>query len=172
MKNALTFFFLLLFITNYAQDDSWVPFPLETGVWTNFTYQVGNGENSFPDISYHYSTLGDTLIDETIYFKLVVNSDSVSHYVSRSPQVDVYAGAIRQEDKQVLFIPKGSVEIDTLYDFNIEVGDVVYRYIEEENNNCDANEPERCPVTQLFRIDTVSWSDGSTRLAYRFKILA
>jgi len=172
MKNVLTSLFLLFTISNYAQNDNWIPFSLETGIWTNFTYQVGNGENSFPDVSYHYSTLGDTLIDETIYFKLVVNSDSVSWYDPRSPQINVYVGAIRQEDRRVFFIPKDSVAVDTLYDFNIEVGDTTYHYIEEEGNNCDPDYPESCSISQLIRLDTLTWSDGTTRLAYRFRIFA
>ncbi|MEN0051340.1 MAG: T9SS type A sorting domain-containing protein [Bacteroidota bacterium] len=172
MKNALTLLFLLSTFFGFTQNDNWIPFPLETGVWTNFRYQVGNGENALPDISYHYSTLGDTLIEGTTYFKLVVNSDSVSWYDPRSPQVDVYIGAIRQEDRRVFFIPKDSNTIDTLYDFNIKVGEINYRYIEEESNNCDPEHPEYCPVSQLTRIDTLNWSDGTTRLAYRFRVFS
>lgn len=172
MKNVLTLSFLFFLICSYAQNNNWISFPLETGLWTNFTYQIGNGENAFPDVSYHYSTLGDTLIDETNYFKLVVNSDSVSWYNPRPPQVDVYVGAIREEDRRVLFIPKDSITIDTLYDFNIEVGDTTYRYLEEENNNCDPDHSELCSASRLLRIDTLSWSDGTTRLAYRFSIFS
>ncbi|MEM8526381.1 MAG: T9SS type A sorting domain-containing protein [Bacteroidota bacterium] len=173
MKNALLLFFLLSTLSSFAQNDDWISFPLETGIWTNFTHQVGDGENSFPDVSYHYSILGDTIIEEKIYFKLIVNSDSVSWYNPRSPQVNVYVGAIRQEDRRVFFIPKNSIAVDTLYDFNIEVGDTTYRYAEEENNNCDPDLPSQyCSVSQLIRIDTLAWSDGTARRAYRFRIFA
>ncbi len=171
MKKILCLLFLFPYKFSIAQTD-YIPFPLETGSWTNFEYQVGDGANVTPDVSYHYSTLGDTIIEALSYHKLVVNSDAINWHISRNQQVNVYVGAIREEERRVFFIPKDSILADTLYDFNIPIGTVWHNYAESENNNCADELENRCPYSKLLRVDRLNWVDGTVRRAYRFQILS
>lgn len=110
MRSNFTFILLFLPMVIFAQ---YVPLPENNATWeeayVNFAGQL---------IPTFTTICGDTLIDGTLYSKVyggnIENDQSASNIY--------YAGAIRQEGKQVwILYPNGNEEL--LYDFELQIGD-------------------------------------------------
>ena len=84
------------------------PFPLNNGFWS---FRFYDGMGAATSIFNAYSINGDTLITTTNYKKMYLNS--------------AYAGALRESNKIIYFLPDtSSVEL-VLYNFNLQVGDTI-----------------------------------------------
>ena len=118
---------LLVFIVSTplfsnAQSSNYHAFPDSNAVW-NFKYQQMWGCDIF---EYSIELLGDTLINNLIYHKLIIP------YVSENCNVKKgYQGAIRQDttQKKVYFFAPDSSSEQLLYDFTMEVGDNLKGYL-------------------------------------------
>jgi hypothetical protein len=107
MKNALLIFITLCGLNATAQWVTPITFPTVDGHWT-YRYYGDQGE---PGDYKSYYTQGDTTINNTNYMKLGTNGQ--------------YAGAYRDSNRVVYFIPDTSIIEYVLYDFNLEVGDTI-----------------------------------------------
>jgi hypothetical protein len=107
----------------------------ENTFWTDITTNTG-----YYDYATRYALLGDTIINETNYYKL---------YQDRQ-----YIGALREEEKKIyLFSNICAWEKEVLlYDFSVSVGDII-------SNECDEN-------YYVMKIDTVVLENGEERKRY------
>ncbi len=140
MKQLLTFLLLIPFSILGAQD--YVPIPTSGAAWSNTMYGVGGG------IPSDFYVCGDTMISGREYHKL---------YVVLWGSSTVYGAAYRNdsEEKKVWLIPMGSTEEKLLYDFDLEVGQVLYW-------------PDFTHELEVVAIETITLSDGEERRAIRF----
>lgn len=123
MKKLLLIFFFFIFSTG-LKAQSWVyhPFPADSAIWME--------EHVGSDGYYTYKRiymLGDTLVGSLNYKKIY---QTYATWMSFSPTPITpanYVGSIRQDipAKKVYFIDPGFVTDYVLYDFNLNVGDIV-----------------------------------------------
>lgn len=139
--------FLLLQMTIIAQDQ--YPLVKEGVIWTNY-YTADFPENAK---HYHYAILGDTMIEAVTYKKVFESTEAVFSITSPN---NIYKGAIREIDKRVLYIEKETVQMDTLYDFNLQIGDTFYQLEEVDI------------MAYLKRIDTIQLEDAVPRKKFIF----
>lgn len=119
---------LLLSFALPAQN--YLPIVKENAEWTVLKIKGRTQPDPNFSISYDSSYIktwieGDTLIAGT-QFKKVFHRE-----FSPGPNVPVYQGAIREADQMVTWIPavgENVGRLDTLYNFNVEVGDTIARY--------------------------------------------
>ena len=133
MKRS-TLLFILIFNCWYvaiAQTYIYKPFPTENGKWI---YEY------YPGFSNVYELKDDIIISSTAYKKMYLNS--------------VYTGAIREENKIIYFYPDTASKEYVLYNFNLNVGDVVVNPFNGVFEACTNSE-----LTVSF-IDIISASDG------------
>ena len=111
-------------LTQLSSQDQWLSLPLENTFWSTHYYHIGEQFFWLPyhTTSFHFE--GDTLIDGISYNKLYANTDTIDtgHQLL---EVDEYRGAFHQTSDHVTFISKGELEIDTLYDFRLSIGDTM-----------------------------------------------
>jgi hypothetical protein len=138
MKKSLTV--LLLFVSGWCvgQTNVYHPFPDSNAVWNVYTGQsCGWGFDMF-EVKYSYVLTEDTVINDTVYHKLdipaivgtLIPGQCDSTIVGAAP--GHYAGAIRQDTAahKVFIVPPFQNNEQLLYDFNMQVGDSVYGYIQ------------------------------------------
>lgn len=119
---------LLLFTELPAQN--YLPIVKENAEWTVLKIKGRTQPDPNLSISYDSSYVstwieGDTVIAGT-QFKKVFHRE-----FSPGPNVPAYQGAIREADQMVTWIPavgENVGRLDTLYNFNVEVGDTIARY--------------------------------------------
>lgn len=145
MKNVVVYLTLLLSIGFSAHSQGYFPFPDSEAIWNQYSI---NSQNT-PYVSYRYrlGVIGDTIINATEYSKV--------YQLDEFLEATEYVGAIREENKKVFAITQylGEPEI-LLYDFDVEIGDIVY-----------SNSPEgymSMPV-EILDIDTIVLLDGTSR---------
>jgi hypothetical protein len=107
-----TIIFLLITILANVKGQNYTPFPTDSTIWS-----VSN---------YKFSINGDTLINSKLYQKFYIQSDTT--YFSFDIQSANYFASIREENKQLFFIPKDSTNEYLLYDFSKNIGDTVRHY--------------------------------------------
>jgi hypothetical protein len=124
MKKLLLFIFLLVFWAN-IKGQNYIPFPTLNTVWSeHFKAPVSTSLTSY----YYRNILADkdTTIGAKTYHQLFYShSDTV--YSENSSAL--YNGGIRENNRQVFYLPKDSVSEYLLYDFSLQVGDTLaYNY--------------------------------------------
>lgn len=106
---------ILIFGSWITKAQTYVPFPDSNVYWNEIElYQGYCDPPEYCRHSYFYN--GDTIIDSEIYHKLYDNDSSSISYV----------GAIREENKKIHFVYENCDHSIVLYDFNLNVGDVMY----------------------------------------------
>jgi len=128
--NKSGLFLSILFLTGYslnlnAQEYQYTPIPTTNAAWNVF-YRPPASYTLYDKV---YATAGDTLIYNETWTKItLVSRELVSDYlgniISDSISETIYQGAYLETDKVVRFCSSDE-KIDTLYDFNLEVGDTV-----------------------------------------------
>lgn len=122
-----------------AQTNVYHPFPDSNAVWNVFTAEYCNmGFDSWKK-SYSCTFAGDTLINDTIYNKLVVPAivrEAIFGQCNATGtwvETGYYVGAIRQNipDRKVFYVPTGEATEQLLYDFNLQLGDTVRGFLED-----------------------------------------
>ena len=130
---------VLLCNTLTAQEYQYTPMPTADAVWNVFyRYMV-----SSPQHDRAYSVDGDTLINNENWTKIVLTgkSSTINYYDSITTETygPLYQGAYKETNKVVRFCSPEGI-IDTLYNFNLNVGDTVkflnfVRQLYTENND-------------------------------------
>jgi len=123
------------------------------------TYPAANQQNPnfVATTTTIYGYRGDTLINNQQWFKLYATNDSLFQ------KNLVYQGLTRTENNRVLY-QDATYQLDTLYDFDLKVGDSVLFNLFGKN-------PEKIPVTDIDSIEI----NGETCKRFRFaepKIIA
>ncbi len=130
MKKTLTFLFTLFQISIHAQTATYHPFPDSNAVW-NIEESVFCLWQPFPVLRYSIVMEGDTSILSTSYHKLNIPfvDTTLATCLSGYPH---YGGSVRQDvaAKMVYIIPPYDSVEQILYDFNLNVGDTVFGYLE------------------------------------------
>ncbi len=148
MKNIFIYFFISTSLIANGQTSVYHPFPDSAIVWREDGSAVSGGcccngginSACLNDIHYEYFISGDTAIGTNLYKKLY-STGIVVQYISGpftcpgwcgnnfqySYFNDVYTGGLRQDisNKKVYFIPPGAMQDTLLYDFNLNVGDLL-----------------------------------------------
>lgn len=160
MKKLLLITYMLAFLANIKGQD-YIPFPTSNTVWSeHFRAPVSTSLTSY----YYRNILADkdTTIGAKTYHQLFYShSDTV--YSENSSAV--YNGGIRENNRQVFYLPKDSVNEYLLYDFSLQVGDMIkYDY------SAFSHQMGLGPMDSLFvsSIDSVLILDGSYRKRIRF----
>lgn len=130
-NRVLKLLFLLFLLPFTAAGQAYVPMistPDSSDVWTDV--HSCSDFNCFTSETKRYSIDGDTVIGSFQYAKLQVN-EKYEEGIAQSQSCPVgisyssyYAGAVREDGKQIFFKPAGSPEY-LAYDFNLSVGDTV-----------------------------------------------
>jgi hypothetical protein len=122
---------LMLSVNVVSQPSVYYPFPESNAQWNMQATLMGIPG---PPLVEMYSIIipGDTMINSTVYHKLVIPYVAIA---VKSPDIIVYAGyqgAIRQDiqNRKVFIIPPDSVAEELLYDFTLQAGDTVKGCIE------------------------------------------
>ena len=131
MKSLKIIFSLsLLFISFFVNAQQYVSFPTENAQWNVF-YASQWDFSPMDTTLLQYSLQGDTIINETIYRKVVRNTGTLSNPVYNG------IGGIREQEKKIYYVGYSYIEkmgilhnYDNreilLYDFNKEIGDTVW----------------------------------------------
>ncbi|OJX87678.1 MAG: hypothetical protein BGP01_03670 [Paludibacter sp. 47-17] len=128
MKKIILYWILTVAVSLAAQ--KYVPFPTENAQWNVFYASRWNFSPMDTSLL-QYSLQGDTIINETIYCKVVRNTGTLSNPIYNG------IGGIREQDKKIYYVGYSYIEkmgilhnYDNreilLYDFNKEVGDTVW----------------------------------------------
>jgi len=101
----------------------YIPMNFEKGVWINENFQKGDISSS----EYQFYCDGDTLINNNLVHKLYSlqrwPNEGGPGYTIYGPWITGYI--YENESKQILFKARQQLEFDTIYDFNIELGDTL-----------------------------------------------
>jgi len=115
---------LLLFYINVLCQE-YHPFNFENGNWVFEWFSYGESPNGPYNGFTQYWSYGDTLINDSIYFKFYKYTIRHNNY-GPTDTIFNYCGAIRQTNaKQIVYVKP---DVDTaciIYDFNLSVGDTI-----------------------------------------------
>jgi len=123
--------FLLNFKSGYSQTPVYYPFPEKDAVWNMYFSPPGLCPGPVWSKDYYSMILsGDTVIGNQTYHKLNIHGVQVistSTFTTCGNTVPRYKGAIRQDipNKKVFIVPPSANSEQLLYDFNMQVGDVL-----------------------------------------------
>lgn len=170
-KYTLSLYFL--FIVSYTIAQTYAPFPDSAATWVNCTMDPQNPQTTgymwsiYPGNTYTVDG-GDTIIYNKKYTKL---------YFTGANGSKSYAAGIRDSLGKVTIVPKDSMKIFNLYDFNAKVGDTIFNVYQENlmsgkksinskvisiNSYTDSNNI----VTRVLRVDNIyAW--GLQNASYR-----
>jgi len=114
MKKIIIFLFAALCINSYAQNG----FPTGNAIW--------NEVNLYSYKFHLYGMTGDTVMNDTLYQKLYVLSDTTLDCINEQSEC---FGFIRQEEQKVFFKPNHEWEYPDilLYDFGASIGDTIWQ---------------------------------------------
>ncbi len=157
------FFYILFLIPVFAiSQNDYLLFPKENAVWTTLRFKI---DTRLPPIektdtiTIHYGIVGDTIINGLVYKK--VYSSRARTFDPNSSTND-YAGAIREENKIITQPSKYySDGIDTLYNFNLKVGEVFKKLRD------DVNQPY---LLYLYSMDSIQLDNGDFRRRFNIAI--
>jgi hypothetical protein len=151
IMRQLSFTILLFFgLTTplLAQDE--YPFLTEGKQWVQEEFNAGFTDTAF--YSYFELSLGDTvMVDGVAYTQLVGDTSDYPYH----------SGLLRETDGRLLILR--NQDIDTLMDFNLEVGDTIIL-------EGDYSEPEHTQHMVLLSMDSVTVLDGSIRKRLNFEL--
>lgn len=151
-----------------SQED-WMDLPTNNTIWSTHFYAIGEAPEWLPTKTRHLSFDGDTLVNGILYSRLIANMDTVpGPGGNKVLEIDTYVGAVHQENKVVTIIRAGDTELDTLYDFNVNIGDIVATVEDYPIDNCQGFD---CPYIQMTSKDTVTLSDGLLRERLNFDVI-
>lgn len=125
MKNLILILFLILTFNLIVKSQRYFPFPTENVNW-NVYLELSIHENPVVKNLLRYTVHGDTLINQTIYRKLCVETGDTAN-----PKIKSVAG-LRENNKKIYFIGKDFLGLQhyytelLLYDFSKLVGDTVF----------------------------------------------
>lgn len=95
--------------------------PVWANQWNVLEYRYNFATNELDDMTtYIYKLLGDTIIAQNIYSKIM-------YYPSSEPQKQKYVCAMRTTEDGKAYVYYGNAEY-LLYDFNVKVTDVLYTF--------------------------------------------
>ncbi len=144
-----------------AQDTlSYVPLVKEGATWSILDITINNQDPANTTIdttTLTYIIQGDTSIHNLNYKKLWQTNDSLFSSLAAFS----YSGALRDENRRVLFLEQGEEIVDTLYDFNLLPGDTIERFSD------DINRPFSL---YLDKIDTFLLLSNEPRRSFHFKL--
>jgi len=144
-----------LFWQANAQNYQYIPMPTTDATWNVFYHP--RATIMFNNI---YSTAGDTLINNETWNKIVSSNNGSD---------EIYQGSYLEENKIVRFCsPDG--KIDTLYDFNLEVGDTV-KFIRLKNIIPDLEEHWAEDTVLIVEQINMIEVNGSLRKHFVFKAI-
>ncbi len=132
MKNSsFLLFSLFLTLSLYSQTNVYHPFPDSNAVW-NFNYQSYCFSQGQANDNYSIVISGDTIIKNQTYLKLhtpFVQALSIGGCGSRTIG---YKGAFREDiaNKKVYFVPPLDSTEKLIYDFTLQVGDLINGYLQ------------------------------------------
>lgn len=110
-------FILFLFITTKVICQSY--FPDSNAIWCVYTFD-SEGHHLY---NVYYGLKGDTLINDTLYNKLYLLSDSTLD----NENLEYYLGGFRKEEQKVWFKPEYMpISNILLYDYSASVGDTIW----------------------------------------------
>ena len=144
MKSHIVLILTFLFPLHIIAQPDWQELPIENSVWRQYTASWYYGDIGIQSTA-TYTFGGDTLING-VNFKKIIEDFNPNWYV----------GALRQEEKRVLFIKNQYTTLDTLYDFNIEIGTIIHTIEDYYGENwCEEYGGDwACPYIKLIEIDT------------------
>jgi len=123
MRRLLIIPLLLFFNTVLCQE--YQPFNFEKGNWVFEWFSYGESPNGSYNGFTQYWSSGDTLINDSIYFKFYKYTIRHNNY-GLTDTIFNYCGAIRHINaKQIVYVKP---DVDTaciIYDFNLRVGDTI-----------------------------------------------
>jgi hypothetical protein len=136
MKTILLILFAGLSLFLRGQTSVYHPFPDSNAVWNFDSYQYcGQGWDRWRH-EYSIVMTGDTMINEATYRKLevpisIISSNGQCNMFGTWIQPGYYAGSIRQDTaaRKVYIVPRNQTSEQLLYDFNLQVGDIIYGYL-------------------------------------------
>lgn len=157
------FFYILFLIPVFAiSQNDYLPFPTDEAEWTTLNITSAHDLNQLFSND-HYRSGGDTLIDNYSFTKLF---KSIGKFYNEDNKI--YVGAYRSVNNQILFVAKDSVEVQMLYDFDIEPGWILSR-MNFWADICNLTDSiPGCFYFQLETIDTITLSDQIPRRRYNF----
>lgn len=130
-KKKLLLFCFLLFLINIVTAQ--IDFTELSNRWyVARTYPNGNIQNPYfiATTTTLFGINGDTLINSEIWSKIGSTQDSIFPSTSY-----INLGAVKVDQNFILFIEQDSSSIDTIYNFNLNVGDSVLYYFFPYFNN-------------------------------------
>ena len=132
LKTFVLLFFTVLILPDgnslLAQSGDYLQFDFESSIWQETFYVF----SVFYREEYQYFTQDQTEINGEIYYQLWKRGRSTQDEAIWVP-INNYAGAIRQnENRQVFYVRPGETEEHLLYDFNLELGDTIPVYNEDD----------------------------------------
>jgi len=130
-------------------DFTYVPFPTESAVWRELSMDELGPCNS-GCLSQHVMS-GDTTINSTQYHKIYSQEVTSTHVQNTN-----YVGAMREQYKRILYIPKDNNNEIRLYDFSKNIGDTIQEYPAQNVAECNT----------VSRIDTINLEGTYRRVFY------
>jgi len=123
-----TLFLALCLAAPLSAQVSYVPFEFGSGIWRESYYDgtAGGGSQGVYTEEYQYTTGGDTIINSTLYVKIIISG--YLQYGNMSPKYyySSYAGALREtNNREVMLVAPNQSSETLLYDFNMNTGDTI-----------------------------------------------
>ena len=119
---TIHFMILILALAARSNSQDYLPFPESNASWS-VVWTMPSPE--YYSQHYKYLLIGDTLINDMEYIK--INKLGLEVLCSKDTVYNIYIGAYRNDtlSKQVQFVPSGYQEEQLLYDFSLNIGDIV-----------------------------------------------
>jgi hypothetical protein len=127
MKNLYVIFIASFLFHSSAFGQNYIPFPDSLAFWNVSWSDATCFASQIPDGNYSYYIGGDTTINSTSYHKIYrTGLCNLCCFPPNSP-VNGYVGAFRNDvmSKLILWIATNHSVEDTLYNFNLNVGDTM-----------------------------------------------
>lgn len=125
LKNPIIILTAFLLSWPVIKGQEYVPFPSEDATWNVYLESTCDNDSPPDTFLLRYMISGDTTINETVYYRLVVEKGDTIN-----PTLEPMGG-IREEDRRVYYYGRGILGGDSeeellLYDFNAQVEDTIY----------------------------------------------
>lgn len=135
MKIILNIILFLISFEIQAQISVYHPFPDSNAVWRISWGEQSCFIGSLPQAEYRYLLETDTIINSVSYRKIKREIGLPFVCGPTYPPGIGYMGGLRQDiaNRKVYFIPRDSLNENLIYDFNLNVGDTLPRFIFDQN---------------------------------------
>lgn len=134
------FFLICVLFSIKVKAQTYQLFPIDSAEWSVLSYIGTTPENGHFYETIHYGISGDTTINSKTYHKIVSNTKTQFNI---SDLDNVYTGAFRESNKVIVWIRNGMTIEDTLYDFNLSIGNLL-----------------KCEYNSFILTDTVNFIDS------------